>query len=237
VYDIAEADGYVFISIEYVDGEAFRLAPGRSRDRGWNRGVRAGEPARGTKEGVMPNRVLSAGLLGAVVMFLAVFVVNGVFGFTARLELRPVPNETAVYALLKETIVEPGGYMVNPAVVPGQGFPENQPVFGVHYAGLGHEAAGRLELLRLVGLLVATTLAAWIVSMASARVPASYARRLGLFVLMGIWLAILSDLPRYGIGGHPWRSALMLAAFDVGLWALAGAVMAWRLRPVPAPAA
>ncbi len=184
----------------------------------------------------MKGRVLSAGLLGAVVMALAAFVVNGVFGFTARLELRPVSNEAAVYAVLKANVVEPGGYMVNPGVVPGQGFPANQPVFGVHYAGFGHEAAGRLQLLRLVVVLVATTLAAWIASMASARVLASWARRFGFFLLMGLWLAVFSDLPRYGIGAHPWSSAAALGAFDVGLWALAGAVMAWRLRPAPAPA-
>ena len=182
----------------------------------------------------MKVRVLSAGLLGAVVMVLAAFVVNGFFFFTARLELRPVPNEAAVYTLLKETIVEPGGYMVNPPVVPGQGFPANEPAFRIHYAGVGHEAAGRLQLLRLVTVLVATTLAAWIVSMASGRVLASYARRFGFFVLLGLWLAVFSDLPRYDIGGHPWSSAVALGGFDLGLWALAGAVMAWRLRPEPA---
>ena len=44
----------------------------------------------------MQSRVLGAGVLGALVMVLASFVVNGIFGFTARLELRPVPNEAAV---------------------------------------------------------------------------------------------------------------------------------------------
>jgi hypothetical protein len=128
------------------------------------------------------------------------------------------------------------GYMVNPAVVPGQGFPPNEPVFGIHYAGLGHEAAGRLELLRLLVVLVATTLAAWIASMASGRVLASWARRFGFFLLMGLWLVVFADLPKYGIGAHPLGSAVALGAFDLGLWALAGAVMAWWLRPAPGPA-
>ncbi len=184
----------------------------------------------------MRNRVLSAGVLGALVMFVAAFVVNGVFGFTARLELRPVPNEAAVYALLKESIVEAGGYVANPPLVPGRGFPPNEPVFRIRYAGVGHEAAERLQLLRLVVVLVATTLAAWIASLASGRVLSSYARRLGFFVLMGLWLAVFADLPQHDIGAHPWPSALALAAFDIALWALAGAVMAWRLRPAPAAA-
>jgi len=183
----------------------------------------------------MRNRVLSAGLLGAAVMFVAAFVVNGVFGFTARLELRPVPNEAAVYALLKESIVEAGGYVANPPLVPGRGFPPNEPVFRIRYAGFGHEAAARLQLLRLVLVLVATTLAAWIASMASGRVLASWARRFSFFVLMGLWLAVFSDLPQHDIGGHPWRSAVALAVYDLALWALAGAVMAWLLRPAPAP--
>ncbi len=185
----------------------------------------------------MKTRVLGAGLLGAVVMFAAAFVVNGVFGFTARIELRPVPNEAAVYVLLKQAIVEPGGYIANPPLVPGRGFPANEPVYRIHYAGFGHERAGRLELLRLVVVLVATTLAAWIASMASARVLSSWLRRFGFFVLLGLWLAVFSDLPQHEIGGHPWRSVVALAVYDVGLWALAGAVMAWMLRPAPASAA
>jgi hypothetical protein len=64
----------------------------------------------------------------------------------------------------------------------------------------------------------------------------SYWRRLGFFVLMGLWLVVFSDVPRYGIGAHPWTSAVALAIFDVGLWVLAGAVMAWRVRPSPAAA-
>ena len=52
---------------------------------------------------------------------------------------------------------------------------------------------------------------------------------------MGLWLAVVSDLPQHDIGGHPWPSAVALAVYDLGLWALAGAVMAWRLRPAPAP--
>jgi hypothetical protein len=180
--------------------------------------------------------VLAAGVLGAVVMSVAAFVVNGIFGFYARLELRPPPNEAGVYAVLKESLVEAGGYVVNPPAVPGQGFPANEPVFRVRYAGIGHEAAGRVQLLRLAVVLVATTLAAWIASMASPRVLSSYGRRFGFFVLMGLWLAVFSDLPQHDIGGHPWSSAVALAAYDVGLWALAGAVMAWWLRPAPGPA-
>jgi hypothetical protein len=57
---------------------------------------------------------------------------------------------------------------------------------------------------RLVVVLVATTLAAWIASMASVRVLSSYARRFGFFVVMGLWLAVFSDLPRHDIGAHPW---------------------------------
>jgi hypothetical protein len=181
----------------------------------------------------MRGKVLSAGVLGAAVMFVAAFVVNGVFGFTARLELRPVPNEAALYAVLKEAIVVPGGYVANPPVVPGRGFPPNEPVFRIRYAGVGHEAAGRLQLLRLAVVLVATTLAAWIASLASGRVLSSWPRRFGFFVLMGLWLAVFSDLPQHDIGAHPWHAAVALAAYDLALWTLAGAVMAWRLRPAP----
>jgi hypothetical protein len=179
----------------------------------------------------MGRKILVAGLLGGLVMSVVAVVVNGLFGFASRLELKRVPNESIVYSVLKENVVEPGGYSCNPAAIPERGFPPNEPVFGIRVSGVGHEAAGRTMGLRLAVAFVSTTLAAWLLSRMSARVLAGYGGRLGFFVAIGLLIAVFADLPRHDIGGLPWTSAVAFAVFDVALWTTAGAVMAWTLRP------
>ena len=179
----------------------------------------------------MGRKIVGAGLAGGVVMLIVAFVVNGLFGLSARLELGRIPNESAVYQVLKENVVEPGGYSCNPPAVPERGYPPNEPVFGIRTSGVGHEAAGRLMGLRLLVTFLSTTLAAWLLSRASTAVLASYGARLGFFVAIGLLFAMFADLPRHDIGGLPWTSAVTFAVFDVVLWTAAGTAMARVMRP------
>ena len=55
----------------------------------------------------MWRRVVGPGLLGGLAMFLTVLVVDALLGFSARINLNPVPNELHVHAVLKEAISEP----------------------------------------------------------------------------------------------------------------------------------
>lgn len=58
--------------------------------------------------------------------------------------------------MLQEAVTEPGAYVVNPQPVPGTGFPAGESVFGVLFAGYGHESAGRMLWVNLgVGLAAA----------------------------------------------------------------------------------
>jgi hypothetical protein len=61
----------------------------------------------------MLKRILLSEALGGVVLVLWTFVANGIFGVTGRVEMNRIPNERAVYIVLKEAIVAPGGYMAN----------------------------------------------------------------------------------------------------------------------------
>ena len=178
----------------------------------------------------MLKRILAAGALGGVVLMLWAFVANGIFGFTSRMRMGRIPDERAVYLVLKEHIREPGLYIANPEPVPDVGFPEGEPVFAVHYAGMGHEAAGRLLFVEPAWAFLSTLLAAALLSMTSERVLSRYARRVLFLVLVGFLLALWGNLTRYGIGGYPLGAALLLAANDLAAWAAAGLAMAWPMR-------
>lgn len=184
----------------------------------------------------MLKRILVSGLLGGIVLFLWTFLVNGVFRLTVRLEMNEVADERSVYALLKENVVAPGAYIVNPPFTPDGQFPAGEPVFGIRYSGIGHEAAGRLLVMHLAIAFIAPTLVAGLLSMTSARVLSRYARKVLFIALIGLLLAVFGDLPKYGIGGHPASAALLIAANHAVSWVLAGLVMAGTMR-APAAAA
>lgn len=191
------------------------------------------EQAEGLRQagGVMMKRVIVAGLLGWVVLMVWVFVVNGLFGFRRSIDMNRIAEERQVYELLKEKIVEPGRYIFNPEVSPERGFPGEEPVYSVHYSGMGHGTAGMMLLIHLVIGLVTMTLAAWMLSVTSARILSSYPRRVLFFTVIGLLFALFGDLMQFGIGGYSFKPALLLALNSVVAWTLVGLVVAWRIKP------
>jgi len=186
----------------------------------------------------MLKRIVGSALLGLVVLFVWAFVVNGILGFTLRMEMKPVSNEPEVYRVLKENVVSPGAYMVNPALTPEGQFPGGEPVFSLRFSGMGHEAAGRMVFVGPAILLVALLLAAGLLAMASPRVLCRYPLKVLFLAVLGLLLAVFANLTKIGIGGYPVHTALLLAARDFVSWTLAGLVMAWPLRaPGDAPRA
>ncbi len=179
----------------------------------------------------MLKRVIPAGLLGWVVLMVWVFVVNGMFGFRRSIDMNRVAGEKQVYALLKEKIVEPGRYIFNPEVSRERGFPGEEPVYSVHYSGMGHGTAGMMMLIDLLIGIVSVTLAAWMLSVTSARILSSYPRKVLFFAAIGLLFALFGDLTRFGIGGYSLKPALLLALNSVVAWTLVGLVVAWRIKP------
>ena len=181
----------------------------------------------------MLKRVLVSGILGAIVLMVWTFVTSAIFGFNVKVKMNQVPNERAVYSVLKENVVAPGAYVVNPEPVPGKGYPSGEPVFGLHYSGFGHEAAGRMVLFHPMILLVSSIVVAWLLSMTSRRVLSRYSLKVLFVVVIGGLFAIFGDLTKFEIGGYPAKSTLLLAAYDVVSWTLAGLVIARFMRPAP----
>jgi hypothetical protein len=179
----------------------------------------------------MSKRVITAGLLGAVALMVWTIILDGLLGFHSRIDMKQLPAERQVYETLKQHVVQPGRYAVNPAVTADRRFPEGEPVFSVLYGGVGHEAAGRSMVIGLAVFLVAPVIAAWMLSQMSERVLSSYARKVALFVGIGVLVALFSDLASMGIGGYPPVDALMLASRHVVDWTLVGLVVGWRVGP------
>jgi hypothetical protein len=179
----------------------------------------------------MKKKVFVSGLVGAVVLLVWTFVLNGLLGFHARLAMKQVPNEREVYNLLKTTITEPGRYLCNPALTPEGRFPENQPVFGVQYSGSGHEAAGLGAILGLIQFLILPWIGAWMLSKTSELFRSRFINRLGFLVTIGFLVAITGDFNTYGIGGSPLNVALIFAVRTIVTWTIVGMVIAAIMRP------
>lgn len=179
----------------------------------------------------MWKRIVSAGVLAGIVLTVWAFVVNGLLGFQARIDMKRISSERQVYELLRESIPAPGRYACNPPLTPEGRFPEGQPVFSVLYGGMGHEAAGRLMLVGLASFFLAPLLGAWLLSHASAEVLKSLPRKVLFFTGIGLLIAMFSDLQAFGIGGYPARDALLIGANHVLAWTAAGLAAARPLRP------
>lgn len=183
------------------------------------------------------RRVLVAGLLGGLVMILWFIVANGILGFKSRIEMKQLPQERSVYAFLLEHVTEPGRYVLNPEIVPEQGFPGEAPIFSVHYTGLGHADAGQEMLFGLVVMFLSSVVGAWLLSNASGRVLSRYGSRVGFLATIGVVVALLGTGARFGLAAYSMGDALLLASNDFAAWLLMGLLVARMVRPTTESAA
>ena len=177
------------------------------------------------------KRIVIAGLLGSLMLVVWMFVVNGLFGFSSRINMKQVENERQVYEMLKENVTQPGRYVINPEVTSEQRFHEGEPVYGLTYSGMGHGSAGANMLANLVVALIIPMTGAWLLSRASDKVLSSYPKKVLFFFVLGLLIALFSDFNKYGIDGYPLGDVLLLGAHTIVLWTLIGAVIAWRIKP------
>jgi hypothetical protein len=185
----------------------------------------------------MTKKVITAGILGGVVLMLWMLVVNGLLGFQARINMKQIEAERQVYETLKQHVVDPGRYVCNPELTPEGRFPDGEPVYSILYGGVGHESAGAFMLVGLVVFFLAPLIGAWMLSQASIPTLSSYSRKVLFFAAIGLLFALFSDLMDFGIGSYPVRDAILLGLNHVVVWTLVGLVVAWRLKPEPMDAA
>jgi hypothetical protein len=178
------------------------------------------------------KRVLIGGLLGGIVMILWLVVADGILGLKRSIDMKTLPNERTVYAFLSEHVTEPGRFICNPEVVPNQGFPGDDPIFAVHYTGLGHDDAGQEVILGLVYAFLAPIVGAWLLWNASTRVLSRYSSRLLFFAAVGFVMALLGVSARFGIASYSFGDAVALGLHDFAAWVSAGLAVAWKVIPV-----
>ncbi len=175
--------------------------------------------------------VIRAGFLGSVVLVVWLVVVNGLLGFGRDLMMKELEDERAVHAFLVEHVPEPGRYVCNPEILPGQGFPGEDPVFSVQYSGLGHAAAWQEAVLGLLVVLAAPMLGAWLLGHASTSVLSRYNSRVLFFWVIGVVFSLFGTMGRFGLAGHALGPAVALSILDLTGWLLAGLVVARIVRP------
>jgi len=184
----------------------------------------------------MLKKVIIPGLLGGAALIVWTILVNGIFGFKARIDMKQIPAEKQVYEVLKEHITSPGRYACNPELNSERRFPDGEPAFSILYGGTGHEAAGSHMLIGLVIFLVAPIIASWLLSQASDKFLSSYLRRVLFFTAIGLLIALFSNLTSFGIGDYPMSDALILAVHNILLWTVIGLAAAWRIKADPSTA-
>lgn len=180
----------------------------------------------------MKKQIIISGLLGGVVFIILTFVTNVIFGLQNNMDMNKIPNESQVYEILKENIIEPGKYICNPELTEENQFPDGEPVFSVLYSGVGHDSAGTIMLLGLLIFLLAPMIGAWLLSHASEKVLSSYTRKVIFFTGIGLLLAVFSDLSNFGIGAFPFNNALIFGLYNIISWTTVGLVVAWKMKPV-----
>lgn len=179
----------------------------------------------------MRKQVFVSALVGALVLFVWTFIVNALFGFNVRYNMKKIPNEREVYTTLKINVTEPGRYLCNPALTSEGKFPDNEPVFSIRYSGVGHEAAGFGEIIGFIELLLLPLIGAWMLSKTSESYRSRLINRIGFFVIIGVLVAITGDIRSFGIGGSPLNVALLFAAKTVMTWTVVGMAIAPLMGP------
>jgi len=182
----------------------------------------------------MLKKVIIAGLIGGLTLIIWAILIDGLFGFRYRIDMKKVPNEPQVYQILKENITEPGRYLCNPALTESNMFPENQPVFSILYGGMGHEAAGPLSvILDFIYAFITATLCAWLLSLTSERIISSYPQKVFFVIITGVLFAFFSDIKKYGIGNYPLNDTLIMTFHNIILWTVLGLVISLFIKPIP----
>jgi hypothetical protein len=172
------------------------------------------------------KRILLGGLLGAVVLVAWLIVADGILGLKRGIDMKELVDERVVYAFLVEHVKEPGRYICNPEVLPEQRFPGHDPIFAVHYTGLGHDDAGQEMLAGLLIAFLASTAGALLLANASSRVLSRYGSRVLFFAAIGIVVVLMGIGARFGLASYPLGDAVALAVHDLGAWVLAGLAVA-----------
>ena len=85
--------------------------------------------------------------------------------------------------------------------------------------------------LGLVVAFLATIMGAWLLGNASTRILSRYGSRFIFFATVGVVVAVIGLLARFGLATHTMGDAVILGVHDLAGWVLAGILVAWKVTP------
>lgn len=182
----------------------------------------------------MRRNVLTAGLLGGAVMMFWLFVSNAMIPIKSNLIHKPPTNQLELHEALKASITEPGTYTCPYLSREDEHLLEdyrNQPVYSIIYSGYSHGAGLDAEFfLPFVVVFAVAFLAAWLLSLLSRRVLASYWRKVLFVAAIGLLVALSDDVVQMSFGPQPQDYLVFLAVNNVITWTLGGLMIAGRIK-------
>lgn len=182
----------------------------------------------------MRRNILKAGLLGGVVMMLWLFVSNAMIPIKSQLIHKIPPNQLELHAALKASITEPGTYTCPYLLREDEHLLEDyrdQPVYSIIYSGYSHGAGQDAGFYRPILVVFAMAfLAAWLLSLLSREVLASYWRKVLFVAAIGLLVALSDDVLQMSFGPQPQDYLFFLAVNNLITWTLGGLVIAGQIK-------
>jgi hypothetical protein len=164
----------------------------------------------------MNKRVLLAGALGAVAMFLWSFIAHMALPL-GEAGIRQIPKEEALLSTMQSTLSEPGLYMF-PNMAPGSDMAANEQKIATGPSGMllyfpkRDFAFGQSLGVQFAGQLLQALIAVYLLSLTGL---GTFGGRLGFFVLLGVIAAIVTNVPYWNWYGFPatYTSAYMFSGW------------------------
>jgi hypothetical protein len=211
-----------------------RFRPLDDPDHGWQ-GRR--HLSRGRRKEVPMGRILLAGIVGGIVVFVWGALSHMVLP-VGEMGIRVLPDEEAVVSTLRTTIREPGLYLYPGMDMTREPTEAEQKAWEARYkAGprgmLVYQPGGDQPLsprqfgTELLADIVAALIAAWLLS----RAVEPYLRRVVFVTFLGFFAWLVTSVSYWNWYGFPTEFVLAEAVDSIVSWLLAGLVLAKIVKP------
>ena len=184
-------------------------------------------------------RIVVAGFLGAIMLFLWGFFSWAILPLH-KTTIHTLSNEDIIVAAFKAGNLETGTYMVPGMAGESEASKKahsekmkSGPIAMIHYSTNGYEEVDVMYMLR--GFLIeflAAMMAASLLGKLSWSLASKFGARVRFVLMLGIFLAIATRLSDWAWLGYPAGFTISLIIDDIIGWALAGLVIAWRMKPL-----
>ncbi|MEI8133966.1 MAG: hypothetical protein WCH46_02665 [bacterium] len=181
-------------------------------------------------------RVIIAGFLGAIVLFIWGFISWAVLPWNAQ-TMHTIPNEDSVLNMLKAQHLETGLYRI-PNEMRKDEASRNAayekmkagPIAIINYSNDGMDS-GTYMLKGFIVLLLSAIMGALLLSKLSWALASKFSARVQYVMMLGVFIAVAGRFSDWAWFGTSTSFTIAVAIQDIIGWTLAGMVIAWRMKP------